>query len=525
MSMRPTHKEKRNSKQAVQGRETVARPFWKQTQRDPMPLNFPRDGQLLLLLGLLVCTVYGLSTPRTVMLEDDGLFITAASTAGVAHPPGYPLFVALGWLASQVPFGTVAWRVHMLSGCMGALTAMCIAWILLRKTGNRPVAFLAPLLLSVSEHFWSQAIIADVYTTNTALLFLTLVFLQEAVANRKTELWMLAAGFYGLGLANHWPLLLLGSPILLPSALSAGRDFWKKAWYLLLIALATAGILYGWMVWRSQMNPVINFYGPIESWEHFRHYISRKGYSPSETSAATAVDKLLYMSYFVREALMQLSVIGGGIALWGLVTRFRNRWTFEVAGECCAFFGSSFFLILLLPLDYESFQIAIFRPYPLVAYAILALWFGYGLDGLAKELTQKTRRSPVLLYAGTALLLLGLTAWNGRLQYRPNDTFAADQAKVRLEMMDESAILITYSDEDTAPIAYLHFVENLRPDIRLLNGQGLVFGDRLFHPRRSQQEKDPARSVPGNQKAGLLSCYRNNVGEFGDEASWLFQAV
>ena len=96
------------------------------------------------------------------MLEDDGLFVTTASFAGVAHPPGYPLYVVLGWLASLVPFGSVAWRVHTLSGLMGACTCACIAWLVLRRTGNRPAAYLTGAALAVSEHFWSQAIIADV---------------------------------------------------------------------------------------------------------------------------------------------------------------------------------------------------------------------------------------------------------------------------------------------------------------------------------------------------------------------------
>ena len=65
-------------------------------------------------VGLLfVCAfaLYAVSAPRAVMLEDDGLFVTTAAFAGVAHPPGYPLYVLLGWLASLVPLGEVAWRV------------------------------------------------------------------------------------------------------------------------------------------------------------------------------------------------------------------------------------------------------------------------------------------------------------------------------------------------------------------------------------------------------------------------------
>ena len=103
------------------------------------PLRLKRDSLGLALLFICAIVLYAASTPRTVMLEDDGLFITNATFAGVAHPPGYPLFIILGWLASLVPFGSVAWRVHALSGLMGALTCACVAYLVLRRTGNRPL--------------------------------------------------------------------------------------------------------------------------------------------------------------------------------------------------------------------------------------------------------------------------------------------------------------------------------------------------------------------------------------------------
>ena len=147
---------------------------------DLQPLRLRTDAVGLALLFIGVLVLYAASTPRTAMLEDDGLFITTAAYAGVAHPPGYPLYVVLGWLSSLLPFGSVAWRVHSLSGAMGALTCASIAWIVLRRTGNRPAALLAGAALAVSADFWSQAIIADVYTTNTAVVFLTLALARPS---------------------------------------------------------------------------------------------------------------------------------------------------------------------------------------------------------------------------------------------------------------------------------------------------------------------------------------------------------
>ncbi|HUF82831.1 MAG TPA: hypothetical protein VMN03_16975, partial [Burkholderiales bacterium] len=46
---------------------------------------------------------------------------------------------------------------------------------------------------------------------------------------------------------------------------------------------------------------------------------------------------------------------------------------------------------------------------------------------------------------------------------------------------------------DLPPIAYLHMVENVRPDITLYHGRGLILGNRLFHPLRTTEEEMSAK--------------------------------
>lgn len=51
-----------------------------------------RNAAVVLSLVFILFSIYGFTTPKTVTLEDDGLFIMASLDGGVAHPPGYPLF-------------------------------------------------------------------------------------------------------------------------------------------------------------------------------------------------------------------------------------------------------------------------------------------------------------------------------------------------------------------------------------------------------------------------------------------------
>ncbi len=470
-------------------------------RREPLlPLSLPElrplrprwdtGGLALLFAGVLV--LYAASTPRTVMLEDDGLFITTAAFAGVAHPPGYPLYIVLGWLASLVPFGSVAWRVHTLSGLMGALACACIAWIVLRRTGNRPAAFLAGAAFAVSEHFWSQAIIADVYTTNAAAVFLTLALVQEAAEKRSTRRWLGAAAVYGLGLANHHPLLILASPVFLAYAVAAGKDFRSRLHYLIPAAALPAAALYGWMVWRSQQPVPINFLGPIDSWSELLTFIDRRIYGHIDQNVnAGLADKLRYAGHFATQALWQLGVVGGLAALWGAVASYRSGWRLGLACEVLAFAASSFLLIALLGFNYEPLRIYTFRPYPLVAYGIFALWLGYGLHALARSVRERAmgRRMLPALCAVCALAVAALGIWNGRVNYRPHDRFAEEQAQAMLDVAEEDGAFVLYADPFVGPITYLHWIEGRRPNLRLLEYHGLVFADRVVEPLSTTRQK------------------------------------
>src|SRR3989441_3325746 len=135
--------------------------------------------------------LYAATSPRTVALEDDGLFILSSYFLGIEHPPGYPLFTLIGHLFTYLPFGSVAYRVHLASALFGALTGAA-AWLCARALINgRLPAYLAALALGVSPVFWSQAIIAEVYTLNT-FFFLALVFMGLQASSGASRLlpWM-----------------------------------------------------------------------------------------------------------------------------------------------------------------------------------------------------------------------------------------------------------------------------------------------------------------------------------------------
>jgi len=194
------------------------------------------------LVFVVAMALYSHTLAPTVTLVDSGEVTMAARTLGVAHPPGFPLYVLLAHLVSLVPIGNVAVRVNFASALFAALAAamltLTVAEALLtrpqrklqrerplknsargkRKKRNPPAlekpeapeaietsGFLgtlisvipcitAGLVFAFSRTLWAYATIAEVYTLNTLLL--TIIFflmfrwrrlILEEVTRRRRE--------------------------------------------------------------------------------------------------------------------------------------------------------------------------------------------------------------------------------------------------------------------------------------------------------------------------------------------------
>src|SRR5881392_181008 len=65
----------------------------------------------------------------TVTLTDSGELIVVARGLGVAHPPGFPLWIILAHLASLVPLGNVAMRINFSSALFAALASAMLTLV------------------------------------------------------------------------------------------------------------------------------------------------------------------------------------------------------------------------------------------------------------------------------------------------------------------------------------------------------------------------------------------------------------
>jgi hypothetical protein len=445
------------------------------------------------LVALALFVLYACTAPRTVALEDDGLFVLASYFLGIAHPPGYPLYTALGKLFTLLPFGSVAYRVHLLSALFGGLSCATL-WLCARLlVPGRMPAYLAAVGLGVSPVFWSQSIIAEVYTLNT-FFFLVLVFLglracppgPTGEAPQHTRGLLPAMAFvFGLSLANHWPLMLLVAPAFCVLLWPRRQEILRRI--PLLAGLATLGLLpYAWMVVLSWMWLPISFDGPLHSIGEVWHFVSRAGYAQTDQSdSATWVDRARFLQFLGGQLVVQFAVLGTLLALTGVAVQQRF-WGARVAIFLgVAFLMPSVVLLLLLGFDYDSASKHVFHVYPLPAYAVVALWMGLGLAWLRQR--YQLRRAHALAGCVAVLgLVLAAGCW---FNLRTNSEWGIRYAQTILRMLPKDGVLFLRGDADLAPIAYLYLVEGWRPDIEIYHSRGLVLGNRLYHPLQTSEEE------------------------------------
>src|SRR5438445_4957639 len=124
-----------------------------------------------------VLLLYVVTLAPTTAMWDASEYITAAYTLGIPHPPGNPLFVLLGRVASLLPFGGIAYRVNLLAAVSSAASAGI--WFLVaervlaqaidrrwvRLTGGAVAALLSATAFTV----WNQSVVNEkVYTVSLA---------------------------------------------------------------------------------------------------------------------------------------------------------------------------------------------------------------------------------------------------------------------------------------------------------------------------------------------------------------------
>lgn len=480
-------------------------------------------------------TLYIATLAPTVTLVDSGELMLAARTLGVAHPPGFPLYVLLAHGFTWLPLGSIAARVNFASALFAALAAatlaLAVAELLLspkalpftrdksaktdRKAKKPPAkekpadkpgedhagpaeksalalapCVMAGLLFAFSRTLWGYATVTEVYTLNTLLLVILffLMFgwrrrvLDERVRSGKAtresrvasphDRWLNGAALvFGLGLGVHHVSVAVTLP----------------AFALLVFATEGAGFFTSKRLLKAALfafaGLAIYLYLPLAA---SRSPLMNWGNPRSPETIWWHVSGRQYQIFLDSSAGIIRRQFNVFLSFAG--REFNPVWL--PAGLLMALAGlaalgkrdlklcAGFVLVILCNLAYGlNYEIGEDKDaYYLPTFLVMALAAGYGAAWLLGRL--RAARLPVKMVAATAVivaLLVPAVAMAGNFAFNDRHRYfiARDYVDNILSTVEPNGLLLTDDWQVYSPLLYLREVEGVRRDVIAMDIQQL----------------------------------------------------
>src|SRR5947208_2905964 len=458
---------------------------------------------------LIALLLYSWTLAPTVTLTDSGELIVVAHGLGVAHPPGFPLWVILAHLASLVPLGNVAVRINFSSALFAALASAILTLVVAELMITTPYlptwkkrsaqqkkkaedsrigqllicapALGAGLLMAFSRTLWSYATIAEVYTLNTLLilvvLFLMLRWRRCIVADRRDagqaitthDGWLYAAALtFGLALGVHHVTVGLVLPAVAAIVYrTEGLRFFasRRLVYAALISVGALVAVYAYLPFAASRSPVINWGNPRsvqEIWWHItgRQYRVLLSFTP-KMMGAQFFEFCKMASREFGLAWLPLPLV---FAFAGIGSAFkRDRTTFWFL-----------LFIVIANLAYDlSYQIAEDKDaYYLPVFISIAIAAGFGIRWLIQLAVSKSMSvTRSYLVAATAILLTSVTAFAANLPFnnRRHYFIGHDYVENLLSTVEPNGLLLTQDWQVASPMFYVQQIEGRRRDAKVID--------------------------------------------------------
>lgn len=436
----------------------------------------------LAFITLALLPTYLLTMSAAVGEADTFEFQVVAPQLGIAHPTGYPLYLLFGKLFALLPISTVAWRVNLASAVF-AIAAAGIVFLLGYRLLREPLpAIAAAIVLGLTPVFWSQAIIAEVYTLHALLVAAALWLMVALVDNREPTYadrrkYAVALAFVvGLGLTNHLTTLFLLPPATIALLLYAydaikalrrsavnGPRWVLRLILLMLVAFAVPLLLYTYLPLRWQaVNDEPMGVARFVDWVAGGRFQGALQWSAwlRDPTRRSIVGRLLHDAW---------SWVYTVLALIGLVYLFLRHWRVAlillVSGVGFTFYALNYYVpdlaVFLIP---THVVVAVLVAAGIVSLIALVNRFlgrtnhGASLAPATASLIFLLAMLPAILRASSLWTVIDQSARDG------GETWA----RVVLSSPLAQGAAILADSEKVAPLYYLQQVEGIRPDLAIM---------------------------------------------------------
>jgi len=202
-----------------------------------------------LLIATLVFWAYTQTLLPGVDLGDTGGFQAAVLWPEVSARQAYPLYFGLARpFVGVVSAVNPARGLNLFSAIWGAAAVGLLTFVGAALSGSLMSGVVAGILLAFSYTFWSQAIIAEVYTLHLAIVLACCLALYMYAARPTRARLAVFFAVYAIGFGNHLSMILLFVPftVFLLQVTPNRRTLFSGATIALAIGFAVVGALQYW---------------------------------------------------------------------------------------------------------------------------------------------------------------------------------------------------------------------------------------------------------------------------------------
>ncbi len=413
-----------------------------------------------LFLFLVVLFFYLVFLCPTIHTRDNPDVITAAATLGIAHPPGYPLFTILGFLATKIPIGSIPYRVNLMSALFSAMTIALVYLIILKMTRKILPSLIAAAILAFSYYYFLQSLYADFLSLNNLLMVLEILVLLIWAETKKSQYLWLFAFLLGLAFSSHQMSFIIFPALIYFLVATDKKVFagWNVPKMIGLFALGLLPFIY--LPIRALEHPAY-MWGDPSTWHGFWAMITRQEYARSGNFQYFNYSLARVWDWLKLITFKEFYVVGFLLGIIGLVGYWKKDKKIAIfilsmiilSGPVFAFFSD-------VPTDWVE-RIMMERFF-IVSFTMFTLAIGLGID-LIFEKYQKWAYFALLLPVG--FLIINAPQVNLRHYY-----YAYDLGRNILKDLPPNAVIFAGSDVPLFELQYLQKVEHFRTDVKVIPG-------------------------------------------------------